>query len=97
MDEFIVKINDKDFTFRVKKMNGIQALSFRSLFFNMKDNVEKSNLAYYTILENTQVLVGNSWCDVKQGNSFIPEGLENSATTILEIASKFLDYLKTFF
>ena len=97
MDEFKVNIKDKEFEFRVKKMNGIQALSFRNFISKMNDSIEDSNEVYNAILSNIEVKVGSDWLSCKQGNDFIPEGLVDSPAAIIEVATYFMEYLKSFF
>ena len=98
MKEFKTKVNEKEFNFRIKEMNGINALSFRTMIMNMDKSVSDSDIAYNTILENVQVQVGNNWVTCKQeDNTFLPEGLENSPKSILDIAYQFLEYVKSFF
>jgi len=94
--EFTIK--DYSQTFRVKKMNAIEALAFRTTFDI--DDFDSTVNSLYRILEYVEVKVGDTWLPVKEKNamSFMPAGIENNVLAINKISKTFInDYLKPLF
>lgn len=85
-------------TFRVKKMNAIEALAFRTTFDI--DDFNSTVDALYRILEYVEVKVVDKWLPVKEKNemSFMPTGIEDNVNAINQISKFFInDYLKPLF
>ena len=96
MDEF--KITHSSETFRVKKMNAIEALALQSQIDF--DSVESTEKLYNAILERLEVKVNDQWLPVKEKgrNIYYPDGIENCVNVIQELIHHFLyDYLKPLF
>lgn len=91
MEEF--KVNEQ--TFRIKKMNAIELLAFRTqIDFNDFNSVIK---LYSLILEKVEVKCGDKWLTVKEGNNYYPAGIEEDVKGIQKILDEFLKYLKKVF
>ena len=85
-------------TFRVKKMNAIEALALRtaSSIENTKDALKFFN----EILERMEVQVSDKWLPVKEKNveAYYPAGIEDDVMTIQKLVDFFLtDFLKPLF
>lgn len=83
--------------YRIKEMNMIKVLSFRSLFdFS---SLESSTHLYETFLENIEVEINDKWLPVKTigTNIYLPNGIENDAEGIDTLISFFGNYLKEVF
>lgn len=88
-------IDDKEF--RVKKMNAIEIMAFRTqLNFS---NFDKAQQTYNTILENIEYNTGEKWLPVKMKdkNVYFPNGIEEDFSTINKLIEYFSDYLKSVF
>lgn len=84
-------------TFRIKKMNGIEALATRQLLVQMKDGeLEK---AYNTMLEKyIEVQIDKDvWQKCKIGNNYYPKGLEDNVNALTGIMNEFANYVSSFF
>lgn len=78
--------------FRVRQMNAIEIISFRSLMdFSSLDGVSSF---FKTILENIEVKVGDKWLPVKEKNRevYYPNGIEND----IKVIDKLLNYFKSY-
>lgn len=83
--------------FRVKKMNAIEVISFRSLMdFSSLDGISSF---FKTILENLEVRINDDWLPVKEKNRevYYPNGIENDIKAIDKLLNYFQDYLKEVF
>lgn len=91
MNEFKVKDN----TFRIKEMNAIELLAFKSQinFDKFKSVVD----LYSLVLENVEVKCGDKWLQVKDGNNYYPASIEKDVKSIEGILDNFLQYLKEVF
>lgn len=91
MKEFVIEDN----VYRFKDMNAIELLAFKSQirFDNFKNAVD----LYSLILEKTEVKCENEWLQVKDNNTYFPNGIEKNIKVIEEILNKFLEYLKEVF
>ena len=81
--------------YKIKKMNAIQILSFRTQIDF--DNYDKVKNLYELVLENIEVQCNDKWLTVKQGNNFYPAGIENDVETIEKLLNYFLEYIKEVF
>ena len=73
MENLKIKSNE----FRIRKMNAIEVISFRSLMdFKTLDGVSSF---FKTVLENIEVKIGDEWLPVKEKNRevYYPNGIEN--------------------
>lgn len=91
MKEFKIKNN----VYRIKQMNAIQLLAFKTQI-NF-DDFKKAESLYSLVLENVEVQVNDKWLQVKQGNNYYPAKIENDVEAIEEILNQFLEYLKEVF
>lgn len=85
-------------TYRVKKMNAIEALALRTA--GDIDTPEHAQRFFNEILERIELNVGNKWLPVKEkGQSvYYPAGVEDDIDTINALVSFFMnDYLKPLF
>lgn len=91
MKEFKIK----DYTFRIKEMNAIEALAFKTQinFDSFNNALELYNL----VLERIEVKCGEKWLPVKDGNIYYPNEIEKDIKSINEILNNFLEYLKELF
>lgn len=83
--------------FRVKKMNAIEVISFKSLMdFSSLEGV--SNF-FKTILENLEVRIGDEWLPVKEKNRevYYPNGIENDIKMVDKLLNYFREYLEEVF
>ena len=85
----------KEHEYRVKKMNAIKILSFRSLF-NFED-LDSTAKLYETFLENVEVNINDKWLPVKSGNVYLPNGIEEDIQGIDALINFFAEYLKSVF
>ena len=83
--------------FRIKKMNAIEVISFRSLM-DFK-SLEKVTNFFKTVLECIEVKVGDDWLPVKEKNRevYYPNGVENDINLIDELLNYFQRYLEEVF
>lgn len=83
------------FTFRIKEMNAIELLAFKSqINFDKFKNVVD---LYSLVLENIEVKCGEKWLQVKDNNTYYPNGIDKDIKTIEQLLNKFLEYLKEVF
>ena len=76
-------------------MNAIELLALRSqIDFN---NYESSLKLYNILLEKVEVKAGDRWIQVKDGNIFVPAGIENDFKTVEALIEFVLEYLKSVF
>lgn len=89
MDNLKIKSNE----FRIRKMNAIEVISFRSLMdFKTLDGVSSF---FKTVLENIEVKIGDEWLPVKEKNRevYYPNGIENDIKAIDKLLNYFQSYL----
>lgn len=85
-------------TFRVKKMNAIEALALRSAS-DMK-SVAGAKQFFNDVLERLEVQAGEKWLPVKQvdTNVYLPAGIEDDFTGIQTLVEFFMkEFLTPFF
>lgn len=88
----------KDNTFRIRKMNAIEALALRSAS-DMK-SVAGAKQFFTDVLERLEVQVGEKWLPVKQSNTnvYLPSGIEDDFTGIQTLVEFFMkEFLTPFF
>lgn len=88
----------KDNTFRIRKMNAIEALALRSAS-DMK-SVAGAKQFFTDVLERLEVQVGEKWLPVKQSktNVYLPSGIEDDFTGIQTLVEFFMkEFLTPFF
>ena len=86
------------FTFRVKKMNAIEALALRTAS-DMK-SVAGAKQFFTDVLERMEVQVGEKWLPVKQAdaNVYLPAGIEEDYTGVQALVEFFMkEFLTPFF
>lgn len=85
-------------TYRIKKMNAIEALALRSAS-DMK-TVATAKQFFIDVLERLEVQVGEKWLPVKQANTnvYLPSGIEDDFTAIQTLVEFFMkEFLTPFF
>lgn len=83
-------------TFRVKKMNAIEALALRTA--SSLQTTKEAMKFFYDVLERIEVSVGGKWLPVKSGDNFYPADIENDAQTIQTLINFFMsEFLKPLF
>lgn len=88
-------MNIGEHEYRIKQMNAIELLALRSqIDFN---NYESSLKLYNILLEKVEVKAGDRWIQVKDGNVFVPAGIENDFKTVEALIEFVLEYLKSVF
>lgn len=96
MKEF--KIEElKGVTFRIRKMNGIEAIASRQVL--VKASEGDLITAYNMMLEkyiDVQVDKDN-WLRCKSGENYYPNGLENNVNALMAIMNEFVQYVSSFF
>lgn len=88
----------KGFTFRIKKMNAIEALALRAA--SSLNTVDESIKFFNDILERLEVQLKESWLPVKEkGRSvYYPAGIEEDMTMIQELVNFFMkEFVTPFF
>lgn len=93
MNEIVID----NYQFRIKTMNMIEVLAFRSqLTF---EDVDSTMKLYNQILERIEVQIGDKWLPVKQKlqNIYYPAGIENDFEMIETLVGHFLGYIKSVF
>lgn len=86
------------FTFRVKKMNAIEALALRTAS-DMK-SVAGAKQFFTDVLERMEVQVGEKWLPVKQvdANVYLPAGIEEDYAGVQALVEFFMkEFLTPFF
>ena len=91
MDNKIINGNE----YRIKEMNAIEVLALKSQidFSTMASTIK----CYSTILERIEVKVKDQWLPVKNGEVYLPDGLEKDSKLMEKLISYFLEYLKKVF
>lgn len=85
-------------TFRVKKMNAIEALALRTA--SSIENPKEAQKFFNEILERLEVQIADKWLPVKEKNveAYYPAGIEDDVATIQKIVDFFMtDFLKPLF
>lgn len=85
-------------TFRVKKMNAIEALALRTA--SSIENTREAQKFFNEILERVEVEVGGKWLPVKEKGRdvFYPSGIEDDAQAVQQIVEHFMnDFLHPLF
>ena len=85
-------------TFRIKKMNAIEALALRSVS-NMK-SVDTAKQFFIDVLERMEIQVKDKWLPVKQPgtNVYLPDGIENDFVGVQKLVEFFMkEFLTPFF
>ena len=88
----------KDNTYRIRKMNAIEALALRSAS-DMK-SVAGAKQFFNDVLERLEVQAGEKWLPVKQvdTNVYLPAGIEDDFTGIQTLVEFFMkEFLTPFF
>ena len=90
-------INSKpNLTFRTKDINGLELLALRSCIDF--DNLNKTVKLYGYILEHVEVKAGDVWMTVKDGETYLPIGIDKELDSLEELINFFMKefILKTF-
>jgi len=85
-------------TFRIKKMNAIEALALRSAS-DMK-SVDTAKQFFIDVLERMEIQVKDKWLPVKQPgtNVYLPDGIENDFVGVQKLVEFFMkEFLTPFF
>lgn len=85
-------------TFRVKKMNAIEALALRTA--SSIESTKDAFKFFNEILERMEVQVSDKWLPVKEKNVevYYPAGIENDVSTIQALVDFFMtEFLKPLF
>lgn len=85
-------------TFRIKKMNAIEALALRSAS-NMS-NVTGAKQFFTDVLERLEVQAGEKWLPVKQANTnvYLPDGIQDDFEGVQKLVQFFMqEFLTPFF
>lgn len=85
-------------TFRVKKMNAIEALALRTA--SSIENPKEAQKFFNEILERLEVQIADKWLPVKEKNveAYYPAGIEDDVATIQKLVDFFMtDFLKPLF
>lgn len=88
----------KDNTYRIKKMNAIEALALRSAS-DMK-SVAGAKQFFTDVLERLEVQAGDKWLPVKQAdaNVYLPAGIEEDFAGVQALVEFFMkEFLTPFF
>lgn len=96
MKEFTIESLPK-LTFRIRKMNGIEALSCRQALLQIKEG--KLEDAYNVMLSKyIDVQIDKDvWQRCKEGGNYYPNGIEDNVNALIEIMNNWVDYVQTFF
>lgn len=87
-----------DNTYRICKMNAIEALALRSA--SDMNTVEGAKQFFTDVLERLEVQAGEKWLPVKQAgmNVYLPEGIENDFAGVQALVEFFMkEFLTPFF
>lgn len=85
-------------TFRVKKMNAIEALALRTA--SSIESTKEAQTFFNEILERMEVQIADKWLPVKEKNveAYYPAGIEDDIMTIKTLVDFFMkDFLKPLF
>ncbi|MEG2687338.1 MAG: hypothetical protein RR954_09530 [Christensenellaceae bacterium] len=88
----------KDNTYRVRKMNAIEALALRAAS-DMK-SVAGAKQFFIDVLERLEIQVGEKWLLVKQPNTnvYLPDGIDNDFEGVQQLVEFFMkEFLTPFF
>ena len=88
----------KDNTYRIRKMNAIEALALRSAS-DMK-SVAGAKQFFTDVLERLEVQAGDKWLPVKQvdANVYLPAGIEEDFAGVQALVEFFMkEFLTPFF
>lgn len=88
----------KDNTYRVRKMNAIEALALR-VASDMK-SVAGAKQFFIDVLERLEIQVGEKWLLVKQPNTnvYLPDGIDNDFEGVQQLVEFFMkEFLTPFF
>ena len=88
----------KDNTYRIRKMNAIEALALRSAS-DMK-SVAGAKQFFTDVLERLEVQAGDKWLPVKQvdTNVYLPSGIEEDLAGVQALVEFFMkEFLTPFF
>ena len=96
MKEFTIEALP-NLTFRIKKMNGIEALASRQIILQIRQG--KLEEAYYMMLEKyIEVQIDKDlWQRCKQGGNFYPDGIEDNVNALSQIMNNWIEYVSSFF
>lgn len=85
--------------FRFKQVKGIQLFALKITQWESSKNLYDFNVFYTDfVLSNTEVRLGEKWVSVKDKDSYLPTGIEEDGTSIMEIVSRFnTEVLNPFF
>lgn len=87
-----------DLQFRFKNIKPTELLALQ-MTINFND-FEKTTKLFEFILENTEVLIAQTWLNVKEKGRdvYLPVGIENELNVLMDISTKFLtDVVKPVF
>lgn len=85
----------KDNTYRIKKMNAIEALALRTAS-DMK-SVAGAKQFFTDVLERMEVQVGEKWLPVKQENTnvYLPDGIQDDFVGVQKLTEFFMEEFMT--
>lgn len=98
MEQTEFKVEASELTFRVAKMNAIEALAFQT--GTGFQTVDRTRVLFAEALERIEVKIGETWLKVKEKGRevYYPVGIENNFMAIKQIIDYFLGtYLKPLF
>lgn len=84
-----------DNTYRIKKMNAIEALALRTAS-DMK-SVAGAKQFFIDVLERMEVQVGEKWLPVKQQNTnvYLPDGIQDDFIGVQKLTEFFMEEFMT--
>ncbi len=85
--------------FRFKELKGIQLFALKLTQWESSKDLYNFNVFYTDfVLSNTEVRLGEKWTAVKDKDSYLPIGIEEDGSAIMEIVSRFnTEVLNPFF
>ena len=85
----------KDNTYRIRKMNAIEALALRTAS-DMK-SVAGAKQFFTDVLERMEVQVGEKWLPVKQENTnvYLPDGIQYDFVGVQKLTEFFMEEFMT--
>lgn len=85
----------KDNTYRIRKMNAIEALALRTAS-DMK-SVAGAKQFFTDVLERMEVQVGEKWLPVKQENTnvYLPDGIQDDFVGVQKLTEFFMEEFMT--
>lgn len=95
MKNFDETLTINQFTFRIKPMNAIDALSFK-VIANLRD-FATTQAFFNTVLENVEVATADQWLAVKTKgrNTYYPAGIEDDGDMISQLIDFFVKNFAT--